>query len=74
MTREIAMIEKPFHCQYTFDGADWAVEIYAKDFAEASRRLRAIGMTGQVKGITVATVKVGPGWLGRLLARLLGQP
>jgi hypothetical protein len=35
---------------YVFDGKEWAINIPAQSPAEASRRLRAIGMTGRVEG------------------------
>lgn len=43
-------------CEYEFDGSRWGINIPAQDEAEARRRLRAIGMTGQVKGELMGTV------------------
>jgi hypothetical protein len=45
---------------YKMDGADWGITVIAKDAADASRRLRAIGMTGSVDGELVVTIPAGP--------------
>lgn len=45
--------EKPwpeFCCSYQFEGQPYGFTVPAKDFDEARRRLRAIGMTGWVDG------------------------
>lgn len=57
-----------FTCSYEFEGRRYAVHIEARDFKEASRRLRAIGMTAQADGIVVAegTLWPNPGWLRRI--------
>ena len=39
-----------FTCSYLFEGRRHVVHVFAKDEAEASRHLRAIGMTAQVDG------------------------
>lgn len=49
---------KDFSCSYTYEGRRWGFSIQAPSFEEASRRMRAIGMTGQVDGLTVANVTV----------------
>lgn len=46
---------------YQMDGSKWGVVVVAKDAADASRRLRAIGMTGNVDGELVMTIPAGPG-------------
>jgi hypothetical protein len=45
--------------EYQFDGSRWGVKIAAPDATEAGRRLRAIGMTGQVLGKLEAELPVG---------------
>lgn len=39
-----------FVVSYEFDGKTFGLSIPAKDWTEATRRLRAIGMTGRVDG------------------------
>ena len=41
---------KEFACSYKHGGKDWSVSVDAADWADASRRSRAIGTTGQVDG------------------------
>lgn len=68
-------------CEYQFDGGEWGVEIPAASFEEASRRMRAIGMTGQVKGPIAFKIDFGTrpvNWAAELyrkwLARIPGAP
>lgn len=67
------MSEKPwpeYVISYQFDGSQYSITIIARDEKEASRRLRAIGMTGQVDGELVMTVPAFPGtglWLRPLV-------
>lgn len=67
------VIYPTFGVEYQFDGLTWIVHIKAVDEIEARRRLRAIGMTGQIVGELVASIPVAPspGWLGRI-RRALG--
>lgn len=51
---ESKMVE--FCCEYPFDGATYACNVVAIDKAEASRRLRAIGMNGVVLGELVERI------------------
>lgn len=46
---------------YRYDGKPYGLTIIAKDAADASRRLRAIGMTGNVDGELMMTIPAGPG-------------
>lgn len=46
---------KPFSCSYQIDGRHYGVTIYARDWTDASHRLRAVGTTGQVDGETIST-------------------
>lgn len=47
---------KTYTCSYAFDGRRHVVHVMARDEAEASRRLRAIGMTAQIDGELVAEI------------------
>lgn len=47
---------KEFCCMYQYAGADWGLEIKALDFADAERRLRAIGANGVVDGELMAVI------------------
>jgi hypothetical protein len=51
---------KEFVCSYHMDGSQWGLTVMAKDFKDASRRLRAIGTTGQVDGELVARIPAYP--------------
>lgn len=55
-------------CHYTFDGETYGLTIPARDAAEASRRLRAIGMTASVDGELVERVpaRLGAGLYVRI--------
>ena len=48
-------------CTYQYNGNSWGFSIMAPDEAEASRRLRAIGMTATVDGQIVARIPAYPG-------------
>lgn len=63
-----------FTCSYLFGGRQHVVHVDAADEAEASHRLRAIGMTARIDGELVAEVPVEKpgGWLTRL-RRLFGR-
>lgn len=61
---------KEFVCSYQFDGAEWGITIHAASEQEASRRMRAIGMTGRVDGELVAVIPAYPG-TGLLLRPLI---
>lgn len=52
---------KQWACRYRLNGTEWGIVVVAEDAAEASRRMRAIGTTGQVDGELVATVNAYPG-------------
>lgn len=54
-----------YTCSYRCDGRQHVVHVDAANEAEASRKLRAIGMTAQIDGELVAEVHVH-GWFGRL--------
>jgi hypothetical protein len=54
---------------YRYDGKDYGLTIIAKDASDASHRLRAIGMTGNVDGKLVMTIPAGP--CGGVLARAI---
>lgn len=45
-----------FTCSYRFEGSQWNVTFPARDFDEAERRLRAMGMNGQVDGQLIAEI------------------
>lgn len=47
--------------QYDFDGSKWGLTVFAPDAVEASRRLRAIGMTGEVHGELMERIPAYPG-------------
>ena len=57
-----------FTCSYQFAGRQHVVHVAARDEAEASHRLRAIGTTAQIDGELVAEVALERpgGWLSRL--------
>ena len=46
---------------YEFEGSKWGLSIPAPDAKEASRRLRAIGMTGTVDGQLMERIPAYPG-------------
>jgi len=52
---------KPFVCSFPYDGSRWGIEIYARDFDDAKRRLERIGTNGTVDGEFVAKVPVMSG-------------
>lgn len=49
---------KEFACSYRYGGRVYGFTLLAADFADASWRMRAIGMTGQVDGELVAAIPV----------------
>lgn len=57
-----------FTCTYQFEGKENTVHVQARNEAEVSRRLRAIGMTAQVGGVLVCEIPVESenGWLTKL--------
>ena len=57
-----------FTCAYRYAGGTHVVHIEAESPSEASRKLRAIGMTGQVDGVLVAELPLESrnGWLTQL--------
>lgn len=57
---------KEFACSYKHGGKDWSVSVDAADWADASRRLRAIGTTGQVDGELVMSIPLHTGWFTRI--------
>lgn len=56
----MADAEKEFVCSYRHAGATYGINIHARDFKDASARLRAIGTTGSVDGTLVARVYLTP--------------
>lgn len=52
---------KPYVCSYRFNGESYGITIPARDFAEAVRRLQAIGANGTVDGEMVEEVPAIPG-------------
>jgi hypothetical protein len=60
----------PYVCTYRYDGRDHGVTVFARDEADASRRLRAIGMTARIEGELVA--EIGLPSAGSLLGRIVG--
>lgn len=52
---------KQWVCHYHLNGTEWGIIVLADDAAEASRRMRAIGTTGQVDGELVVSVRAYPG-------------
>lgn len=57
-------------CDYRIDGSEWSVEVVATSFEDASRRLRAIGTTGQVAG--PIAMKIAARTFSRVLAIAIG--
>ncbi len=51
-----------FVCSYKLDGESWSLTISAKDFDDARRRVRAIGITGQVDGEQIGDPLFVPTW------------
>lgn len=47
---------KPFICRFPYDGSEWNVEIHARDFDDAKRRLERIGTHGKVEGELMAKI------------------
>lgn len=65
---------KTYTCAYKFNGKHYVVHIEAEDFADASRRLRAIGMTAQVDGELIAEGNLYPlNWINKLVRIILGD-
>ena len=68
---------KRFICRFPYDGAEWGVEVYARDFEDAKRRLERIGTHGNVDGELMAKIPVAAGgflvplycWLRNLFMR-----
>lgn len=59
-----------FTCSYPFNGREHVVHIDAADEIEASRKLRAIGISARIDGELVAEIPLGrpSHWMG-LMAR-----
>lgn len=57
-----------YTCSYQFGGRRHVIHIRAQDWTDASRRLRAIGMTAQVDGELIAEIPLErpDGWLTQL--------
>lgn len=51
---------KTYTCSYKFDGKPYVIHIIAKNYEEASNRLRSIGMTAQVDGELIAEIEASP--------------
>ena len=49
----------PFCITYRHEGKSWGITIDAENWEDAGRRLRSIGMTGQVDGELVDSVDMG---------------
>ena len=47
--------------QYDLDGSKWGITVCARNAADASRRLRAIGTTGEVHGQLMERIPVFAG-------------
>lgn len=62
---------KTYTCSYIFKGKRYVVHIEAFDEEEASRRLRAIGMTAQVDGELVYEGYLIPGFGQRVHETLM---
>ena len=62
-----------YTCSYKFNGRNHIVHVYADNPLDASRRLRAIGMTGKVDGELVAEMPAGPIGLMARLARWVAR-
>lgn len=63
---------KLFLCRFPYDGSEWMIEVYARDFDDAQRRLERIGTHGKVDGIAVAKISVmAGGFLVPLVARVM---
>lgn len=61
-----------YTCSFQHNGRQHVVHIHADDPLDASRRLRAIGMTARVDGELVAEIPVKvplpwPGWWRRVM-------
>lgn len=48
--------QKEYLISYEFEGASWVVIVPCETFEEAKRRVRAIGLTGNVDGELVMTI------------------
>lgn len=55
MTEEL----KPFTCTYRFEGRSVDFTVQARSWEDASKRLRAIGMTATVEGEQVSEIDAG---------------
>ena len=57
-----------YTCTYRFEDRPHVVHVHARNEAEASRRLRAIGMTAEIDGELIAEIPMGRegGWLTKL--------
>lgn len=58
---------RQFLFEYTYDNSTCGLVIPADDEHEARGRAHGFAMTRQYKGEVMATVKVAPNWVGRLL-------
>lgn len=58
---------KTFTNSYSYNGKTYVVHLEAEDFADASKRLRAIGMTAQVDGELVLEGNLYPASVGRFI-------
>lgn len=56
----MAEAEEEFVCSYRHAGHTYGINIHARDFKDASARLRAIGTTGSVDGTLVAKIYLTP--------------
>lgn len=62
-----------FACSYRMDGGEWGFVIMARDYADAQRRIAAIGMTAKVDGQVFAEGQIAPAFVGRFAAWLKGR-
>lgn len=57
---------KRFLCSYHHDGAEWSLELDARDWADAEARVKKLGYL-RLDGELMATVPVQFGWAVRLI-------
>ena len=62
---------KRFLVEYRYADATWALEIWADDWQDAERKLRALGANGRVVGEDAMLIKL-PNWMERVIGWLLG--
>lgn len=62
---------KQFVCEYRFDGKTWDIDIYARSWEEAKKKLKCVS-SGEVLGIVEEEFPANITWLGFAWIQLKG--